>query len=88
MYHEGVAILEAGNDYERRLTLARSGNLVFFWLACWMVFLWGRRTLGATGAVLAVLFFTMIPTVLAHAWLPRIWASPHVSLPPLTPCCG
>jgi 4-amino-4-deoxy-L-arabinose transferase-like glycosyltransferase len=34
-----------------------------------MVFLWGRRTLGAAGAVLAVLFFTMIPTVLAHAGL-------------------
>jgi len=31
--------------------------------------LWGRRVLGTAGAVLAVLIFTMIPTVLAHAGL-------------------
>src|SRR5207247_8188608 len=49
--------------------LARAGILPFFWLACGMVFLWGRRVLGTAGAVLAVLIFTMIPTVLAHAGL-------------------
>jgi 4-amino-4-deoxy-L-arabinose transferase-like glycosyltransferase len=69
MYAEGIAILHAGNEYEWRLALARCGNLLFFWLACWMVFLWGRRTLGAAGAVVAVLVFTMVPTVLAHAGL-------------------
>lgn len=69
MTREGIAILHADNQYEWRLTLARSGNLLFFWLACWMVFLWGRRTLGTAGAVVAVLIFTMIPTVLAHAGL-------------------
>jgi 4-amino-4-deoxy-L-arabinose transferase-like glycosyltransferase len=67
MHAEGVAILHAGNEYEWRLALSRSGNLLFFWLACWMVFLWGRRTLGTAGAVAAVLIFTMVPTVLAHA---------------------
>jgi len=69
MFAEGNAILYAGDQYDRLLALSRAGNLPFFWLACWMVFLWGRRTLGAAGAVLSLLIFTMIPTVLAHAGL-------------------
>jgi hypothetical protein len=67
MHAEGVAILHAGNEYAWRLALARNGNLLFFWLASRMVYLWGRRTLGASGGVAAVLIFTMVPTVLAHA---------------------
>jgi len=68
---EGNTILYGGGpgDYDRRLALSRAGNLPFFWLACWMVFLWGRRILGTTGGVLAVLIFSMIPTILAHAGL-------------------
>src|SRR5882672_4213905 len=71
MFTEGNAILygATGSHYDRRLALARAGNLPFFWLACGMVFLWGRRVLGPAGAVLAVLIFTMTPTVLAHAAL-------------------
>src|SRR5687768_2072712 len=71
MFMEGNAILyaESGTLYERRLTLSRAGNLPFFWLACGVVFLWGRRLLNGAGAVLAVLIFTMIPTALAHAGL-------------------
>ena len=69
MFIEGTAILYDGDHYDQRLALARAGNLPFFWLACWMVFLWGRRVLGGVGAVIAVLIFTMIPTVLAHAGL-------------------
>jgi hypothetical protein len=66
---EGVTTLYAGNQYEKRLALSRSGNLPFFWLAAWMTFLWGRKILGALGAVFALLIFTMIPTVLAHSGL-------------------
>ena len=69
MYAEGIAVLGDGDRYEQNLTLARCGNLLFFWLACWMVFLWGSRTLGPAGAVFGVLIFTMTPTVLAHAGL-------------------
>ncbi len=69
MTAEGNAILYTGGQYDRRLALSRAGNLPFFWLACWMVFLWGRRALGPVGAVVSVLIFTMIPTVLAHAGL-------------------
>ena len=68
---EGNTILYGGGpgDYDRRLALSRAGNLPFFWLACWMVFLWGRKLLGTSPAVVAVLIFSMIPTVLAHAGL-------------------
>jgi 4-amino-4-deoxy-L-arabinose transferase-like glycosyltransferase len=59
----------ADGKYDLRLALARAGNLPFFWLACWMVFLWGSRILGPAGGVVAVLMFTMIPTTLAHAGL-------------------
>ncbi len=68
---EGNTILYGGGpgDYDRRLALSRAGNLPFFWLGCWMVFLWGRRMLGVSAGVVAVLIFSMIPTLLAHAGL-------------------
>jgi hypothetical protein len=47
---EGATILYGGNQYDLRLGLSRAGNLPFFWMACWMVFLWGRRLLGPAGA--------------------------------------
>src|SRR5882672_8936316 len=45
MFTEGNAILygATGSQYDRRLAFSRAGNLPFFWLACGMVFLWGRR---------------------------------------------
>jgi Dolichyl-phosphate-mannose-protein mannosyltransferase len=66
---EGDTILYGGGHYDLRLTLSRLGNLPFFWLACWMVFLWGARILGPAGAALSVLTFSMTPAVLAHAGL-------------------
>ena len=71
MTFEGNTILYGGgaNQYDFRLALSRAGNLPFFWLASWMVFLWGRRMLGVSAAVVAVFIFTMIPTLLAHAGL-------------------
>jgi Dolichyl-phosphate-mannose-protein mannosyltransferase len=66
---EGATILYGGDHYDLRLALSRAGNLPFFWLACWMVFLWGRRILGPAGGALSVLIFSMTPTVLAHAGL-------------------
>jgi len=71
MTFEGNTILYGGGagQYDWRLSLSRAGNLPFFWLACWMVFLWGRRILGSAAAVVAVLIFSMTPTVLAHAGL-------------------
>lgn len=68
-YKEGAAILYHNWQYERNLTLARIGTLPFFWLACAVVFLAGRRWYGNAQAAIAVLLFTLIPSILAHATL-------------------
>lgn len=69
MWEEGPAILAEDGRYDRTLFLARLGELPFLWLACLVVYLWGRRCLGGAGAVLAVLLFSNLPSVLAHAGL-------------------
>ena len=66
-WKEGNAILSSARRYATTLTLARIGILPFFVLACTVVWLWGRRSLGDRGAVAAVFLFTNIPPVLAHA---------------------
>jgi 4-amino-4-deoxy-L-arabinose transferase-like glycosyltransferase len=65
---EGNSILYAGGRYDRNLTLARLGVLPFFLLATLVVWAWSRRIDGdAAAAVCAVLLFTTLPPVLAHA---------------------
>ncbi len=66
-YSEGYRILGHGAHYDRILALGRVGNLVFFWVASLVVFLWGLRAGGPAAAVLATLLFTTLPPVLAHA---------------------
>ncbi|MCG8545463.1 MAG: glycosyltransferase family 39 protein [Alphaproteobacteria bacterium] len=62
-------ILSIGNSYERALSNARSGTLVFFALAALVVWVWAYHDFGKTTAFLAVLLFTNLPIVLAHAGL-------------------
>jgi hypothetical protein len=69
MWREGLAILYRDGHYDRTLALARLGILPFFWLACLVVYLWGKRYLGEPGTVFAVLCFTLLPPILAHAGL-------------------
>jgi dolichyl-phosphate-mannose--protein O-mannosyl transferase len=64
---EGNAILYAGGRYDRNLALARLGVLPFFLLATLVVYVWARRLGGAPAAVSAVVLFTTLPPVLAHA---------------------
>ena len=66
---EGNSILYAGGAYARNLSLARLGVLPFFLLAGLVVFAWARRIAGPWAAVGAVLLFTTLPPVLAHAGL-------------------
>ena len=66
---EGVAIIYQGGHPAQTLALMRAGILVFFVMACAVIFLWARRSFGDTVAVLAVALFTLVPTVLAHAGL-------------------
>lgn len=68
-YAEGNAILNAGNRYWRNLALARLGTLPFFLLACAVVWLWSARLFGEQAALFALLLFTLLPPVLAHAGL-------------------
>jgi 4-amino-4-deoxy-L-arabinose transferase-like glycosyltransferase len=67
--HEGLAVLYEKHEYEKTLTAARLGILPFFWIACAVVWAWGRRYYGATTGALAVAIFTFLPPVLAHAGL-------------------
>lgn len=68
-WDEGNAILHTNGAYERNLSLARCGNLVFFVsgsliVALWALFLFGRAT-----SLLATLLFTTLPPIVAHAGL-------------------
>jgi hypothetical protein len=63
------AILYESASYSRTLASARAGELPFFILAAVIVWLWARRLHGNLAAILAVLFFTTLPSVLAHAGL-------------------
>ena len=68
-YHEGYRILGRGAHYDRVLALGRAGNLVFFWIASLVVYLWGWRAGGPKAALSATLLFTTLPPILAHAGL-------------------
>ncbi|MEP6729431.1 MAG: phospholipid carrier-dependent glycosyltransferase [bacterium] len=67
MYDEGRALLGEGAHYRRTLFLARLGMLPFFWLLLAVCAMWGARTAGPPGAVLATLFAACNPNLLAHA---------------------
>ena len=66
---EGWKLITYQHHPERTVFLMRLGNLPFFLLGCLVVFYWTRRYFGAATGVIATLFFTLIPTVLAHAGL-------------------
>src|SRR5690242_13004853 len=69
MFNEGVAILYHDHRYDRNLAAARAGILPFFWVACLVVYWWGRRYFNEAVAVAAVFLFTFLEPVLAHAGL-------------------
>jgi hypothetical protein len=69
MWDEGMALLSDSGQYDSNLALARLGILPFFCVASLVVYLWGKRFLGEPGAAFAVLFFTFLPPILAHAGL-------------------
>jgi Dolichyl-phosphate-mannose-protein mannosyltransferase len=60
---------DAQHKYERNLFLARIGNLLFFALAALLIWFAARDGLGAEGALLAVLLFTMEPVVMGYGGL-------------------
>jgi MFS family permease len=69
IWREGNAILNQRGDQSRALALARAGALPFLLLGILVVFAWARSLAGDAGGLLAVLAFTSVPPVLAHAGL-------------------
>jgi hypothetical protein len=65
----GGEILDSGRHYDRTLAAARAGILPFFWLACAVVYWWGRRYFSRAIGAIAVGLFTFLPPILAHAGL-------------------
>jgi hypothetical protein len=65
----GMDLLYQDQAYDATLTAARAGVLPFFWLACAVVYLWAKRDFGAPVALIALLLFSSLPPVLAHAGL-------------------
>jgi len=66
---EGAAILYRDHRYDLTLAMARLGILPFFWIACLVVYWWAGRDFGPAAAAAAVLLFSFLPPVLAHAGL-------------------
>ena len=66
---EGPDVIERSGNSDRTIFLMRLGILPFFWVACWVVYAWARKFWSRAIAALAMLCFTLIPTVLAHAGL-------------------
>jgi hypothetical protein len=69
MFSEGRRILYGSNKYEEALVLARLGILPFFWAACFVVYLWGKRYFGAATGVVSVFLLSFFPPLLGHAGL-------------------
>lgn len=69
MMERGNDILYAKQNHWRTLILARLGVLPFFILGCVVVWIWSSRLWGRNAALFALIAFTMLPIVLAHAAL-------------------
>jgi hypothetical protein len=69
LWKEGAEILYSSHNYDRALAMARLGMLPFFWIACVTVYWWGSRYFSPATGVVALLLFSFIPPVLAHAGL-------------------
>jgi 4-amino-4-deoxy-L-arabinose transferase-like glycosyltransferase len=63
------SVFYGNGKYERNLVLARSGNLFFFALAAWTVWILARGALGDAGALIALFLFTTEPIVLGYSGL-------------------
>jgi hypothetical protein len=81
IYPAGNTILNAGGHYFRNLTLARLGELPFFFVGVAVVFFWAKELYGPWPAAFAVLLFTTNPTILAYAGLAYVDFSLGVLLP-------
>ena len=66
---EGAAVIARTGNVDRTVFLMRLGVLPCFWVACAVVYLWGRRYWSPAVAVIAVACLSLSPPVLANAGL-------------------
>jgi len=66
---EGNAILHASGDAHVNLTLARMGNLLFLFLAAWIVYRWSCRWFSKRTALLALVILLNLPPIIGHGSL-------------------
>lgn len=69
MYLEGLGVFFRNAGGHDMVTAARLGTLPFYWVGCLAVFFWARRYASRAVAVLALLLFSFLPPILAHAGL-------------------
>ena len=77
----GNELLHRGGDYEAQLRRSRAGILVFFTLACVVVFLWALILFGPAEAAAAAVLFSTLPPILAHSGLATTDAALVLTLP-------
>ncbi len=68
-WEEGNDILHGQKNYYRTLTLARIGILPFFVLSVIVLWVWTKKMFGEEEAMWAVMLFSLLPPILAHAGL-------------------
>lgn len=81
MFTEGRAILGRGDHYWKVLTLARLGQLPFFFALVWVVWFWTRRVADERTAAIAVGFVATNPNILAHAGVAGTDIGPAALMP-------
>lgn len=69
VWREASKVLKTGAGYNANVTGARLGVLPFFVIACMAIWWWGRRLGSEAGGAIAVVVFTLTPSVIAHAGL-------------------
>jgi hypothetical protein len=69
MWISGNEILASGGHYFLNLSLARLGVLPFLVISCVVLWYWTRRLFGVWAATVAVMLYSSLPPVLAHAGL-------------------
>jgi 4-amino-4-deoxy-L-arabinose transferase-like glycosyltransferase len=68
-FAEGSAILTSHGSTPRILSRARAGVIVFYILACWTAFLWGRWAIDEWAGILAAALVSFLSPILAHSAL-------------------
>ncbi len=68
-FAEGLAILTSRKRLDSDLAMVRRCGFLFMVIAAVAIFGWTREMFGTTAAFVALLFYTLLPTVLANAAL-------------------